>query len=94
MTPEPTANPNADPEGTADHVLDADSPGSTASTDSVPAAASDEAAWSTGDARVDDAVARLGDLDERDLDEHADVYDTIHGDLADVLDDAGTTTPS
>jgi hypothetical protein len=45
-------------------------------------------AWSTGDSRVDDAVARLRDLDERDLDEHADVYDTIHSDLADVLDDA------
>ena len=38
--------------------------------------------------RVDDAVARLADLDARDLDEHADVYDTIHGDLSDVLDDA------
>ena len=46
--------------------------------------------WSTGDERVDQAVARLDDLDERDVDEHADVYDTIHGDLADVLDDAGS----
>ncbi len=46
--------------------------------------------WSTGDERVDEAVARLDDLDERDVDEHADVYDTIHGDLADVLDDAGS----
>ena len=35
--------------------------------------------WSTGDERVDEAVARLDDLDERDVDEHADVYDTIHG---------------
>jgi hypothetical protein len=43
---------------------------------------------STGDSRVDDAVSRLSDLDERDLDEHADVYDAIHSDLADVLDDA------
>ena len=49
--------------------------------------------WSTGDERVDEAVARLDDLDERDVDEHADVYDTIHGDLADVLDDAGPTGP-
>jgi hypothetical protein len=47
---------------------------------------------STGDSRVDGAVSRLSDLDERDLDEHADVYDTIHSDLADVLDDA--TRPS
>ena len=46
--------------------------------------------WSTGDERVDEAVARLDDLDERDVDEHADVYDTIHVDLADVLDDAGS----
>jgi hypothetical protein len=46
--------------------------------------------WSTGDEQVDEAVARLDDLDERDVDEHADVYDTIHGDLADVLDDAGS----
>ena len=37
---------------------------------------------------MDEAVSRLDDLDERDVDEHADVYDTIHGDLADVLDDA------
>jgi hypothetical protein len=47
-----------------------------------------ETPWSTGDERVDQAVSRLDDLDERDVDEHADVYDTIHGDLADVLDDA------
>jgi hypothetical protein len=47
-----------------------------------------ETPWSTGDERVDEAVSRLDDLDERELDEHADVYDTIHGDLADVLDDA------
>jgi hypothetical protein len=49
--------------------------------------------WSTGDERVDEAVAQLDDLDERDVDEHADVYDTIHGDLADVLDDAGSDGP-
>ena len=49
----------------------------------------DDAAWSTGDARVDEAVGRLDELEARDLDEHADVYDTIHGDLADVLNDAG-----
>jgi hypothetical protein len=47
-----------------------------------------ETPWSTGDERVDQAVSRLDDLDEHEVDEHADVYDTIHGDLADVLDDA------
>ena len=52
-------------------------------------AVEDDAAWSTGDARVDEAVGRLDELEARDLDEHADVYDTIHGDLADVLNDAG-----
>jgi hypothetical protein len=47
----------------------------------------------TGDARVDAAVARLDDIGERDLHEHADVFNTIHVDLADVLDDAGTSGP-
>ncbi len=50
--------------------------------------------WSTGDARVDDAVARLEGLDERDLNEHVEVYDSVHRDLADVLDDAGTPPSS
>ncbi len=50
--------------------------------------------WSTGDTRVDDAVARLEGLDERDLHEHVDVYDSVHRDLADVLDDAGTPPSS
>lgn len=64
-------------------------------TDSTPEAplesdaARAEEAWSTGDARVDAAVARLDDLDERDLHDQAEVYDAIHRDLADVLDDAG-----
>lgn len=48
----------------------------------------DETHWSTGDPQVDDAISRLGELDKRDLNEHADVLDTIHSDLADVLDDA------
>ena len=56
--------------------------------------AGDTESWSTGDVRVDEAVARLDDLDERDVDEHADVYDTVHGDLAAVLDDAGSAGPS
>jgi len=63
----------------------------------VDEANDDSSVWSTGDARVDDAVGRLGELDNRDLVEHADVFDAIQRDLADVLDDAGTspaTSPS
>ncbi|MFY9915160.1 MAG: hypothetical protein WAK18_10860 [Nocardioidaceae bacterium] len=53
-----------------------------------------DSGWSTGDTRVDDAVARLEGLDERDLNEHVEVYDSVHRDLADVLDDAGTPPSS
>jgi len=49
-----------------------------------------DTAWSTGDPRVDRALARLDGLDDRDIHEHVDVYDSVHRDLADVLDDAGT----
>lgn len=63
-------------------------------TTQVPPADEASDTWSTGDERVDEAVARLDDLDERDVDEHADVYDTVHGDLAAVLDDAGSAGPS
>lgn len=49
-------------------------------------------ALSTGDARVDQAVGRLEDLEGRELDEHADSYDRIHGDLAEVLDDDEQTS--
>ncbi len=49
-----------------------------------------DTAWSTGDPRVDTAVSRLDGLDDRDIHEHVDVYDSVHRDLADVLDDAGT----
>lgn len=52
-----------------------------------PTPTTEETAWSTGDERVDEATARLDRLDERDLHEHPDVYDAIHGDLADVLGD-------
>lgn len=44
-------------------------------------------AWSTGDERVDDAVARLDQLDELDIDDHADVYTSIQDDVAAVLDE-------
>ncbi|MBA2444394.1 MAG: hypothetical protein H0V49_03575 [Nocardioidaceae bacterium] len=42
----------------------------------------------TGDQRVDGAVARLDQLDELDLDEHGQVYDEISAALHDVLDGA------
>ncbi len=70
-----------------------DPDGSTDDSAGLSPSGSEDSTWSTGDARVDDAVGRLDDLDERDLDDHADVYDTIHGDLAGVLDDAGPTPP-
>jgi hypothetical protein len=46
-------------------------------------------AWSTGDERVDDAVARLDQLDELDLDDHTEVYASIHDDLSTVLGEGG-----
>ncbi|HEY7042340.1 MAG TPA: hypothetical protein VH419_01600 [Nocardioidaceae bacterium] len=42
----------------------------------------------TGDDRVDAVTARLRELDDRDVHDHADVYEAIHRDLAAVLDDA------
>jgi len=42
---------------------------------------------STGDGRVDTALARLGQLDDLDLDEHAQVFDEISASLQDVLDE-------
>jgi hypothetical protein len=45
-----------------------------------------DAAFSTGDAQVDAALGRLDELDERPLDEHADVYGDIHRSLGSVLD--------
>jgi hypothetical protein len=46
----------------------------------------DESQLSTGDPQVDAALARLAELDERPLDEHADVYADIHQSLGGVLD--------
>ena len=43
-------------------------------------------AFSTGDADVDQALGKLEELDERPLDEHADVYADIHRSLGSVLD--------
>ena len=45
-----------------------------------------DAGFSTGDAAVDQALSKLDELDERDLDEHADVYSDIHRSLGSVLD--------
>jgi len=42
--------------------------------------------FSTGDPQVDDALSRLDGLDDRPLDEHADVYTDIHRSLGAVLD--------
>jgi hypothetical protein len=42
--------------------------------------------FSTGDFEVDQALTKLDNLDERPLDEHADVYADIHRSLGSVLD--------
>jgi hypothetical protein len=49
----------------------------------------DAAALSTGDRTVDQALARLGELDSRDLAQHAEVYDDIHDSFRAALDAAG-----
>ncbi len=43
----------------------------------------------TGNVRIDDAVARLGRLDELSVDDHPDIYDEIHTGLRDALANAG-----
>ncbi|MGH3508160.1 MAG: hypothetical protein ACRDO2_13250 [Nocardioidaceae bacterium] len=48
----------------------------------------DGATLSTGDATVDHALERLSELDERDLREHAALYDDIHRELRRALDAA------
>jgi hypothetical protein len=50
--------------------------------------------FSTGDAQVDAALARLDELDERPLDEHVDVYADIHQSLGAVLDGTAGQTES
>ena len=54
-------------------------------TDDVPGPDAD-GRLSTGDPDVDTAVARLAELDDRPLDEHAEVYADIHRSLGSVLD--------
>ncbi len=46
-----------------------------------------DAKGSLGDPRVDAAVASLCDLDERDVDDHPDVYEKAHEGLRRALDD-------
>ena len=48
---------------------------------------------STGNADVDHALGRLDMLDERPLDDHADVYAEIHRSLGSVLD-GGSQSPT
>jgi hypothetical protein len=55
-------------------VPGADAPGSTP-----------EGAVVTGDARVDQALRRLGELDDLPLTEHAGVFEHIHGELTGAL---------
>jgi hypothetical protein len=50
----------------------------------------------TGDARVDEALARLGDLDGLPVDEHPAVFEHVHRDLTAALGalDSGPEDPS
>lgn len=55
-----------------------------------PAFDGDDAATATttGDARVDHALAQLREVDDVDITQHGATYDQIHHTLAAVLDDA------
>ena len=48
----------------------------------------------TGDARVDEAVARLGELEGAPLDEHPVILGEIHDRLREVLGELGPDAPS
>ncbi len=48
----------------------------------------------TGDARVDEAVARLGELEDAPLDEHPVILGAIHDRLREVLGELGPDAPS
>jgi hypothetical protein len=45
-----------------------------------------------GDERVDRAVERLAELDERAVSDHVEVFDDIHGRLRDALEEAAVDT--
>jgi hypothetical protein len=61
----------------------------------VPAGAPPEGSPSTGDARVDEALAKLAGLDGLPLPEHPAVFETIHGALTGALGalDTGAELP-
>lgn len=44
---------------------------------------------STGNGRIDDAIARLDRLDELPVDAHPEIFDEIHSGLRDALANAG-----
>lgn len=44
---------------------------------------------STGNGRIDDAIARLERLDELPVDAHPEIFDEIHSGLRDALANAG-----
>ncbi len=48
----------------------------------------------TGDARVDETVARLGELEDAPLDEHPVILGEIHDRLREVLGELGPDAPS
>ena len=88
------------PDTPTDEVPEAASP-ETAHAESAPDSAEDTAfaddgaddgattsEGGVGDPRVDDAVARLEELTERPVSEHAEVFDDIHQRLRDVLEEA------
>jgi hypothetical protein len=47
---------------------------------------------SFGDERVDRAVERLAELDERAVSDHVEVFDDIHGRLREALEEAAVDT--
>jgi hypothetical protein len=49
---------------------------------------------SVGDARLDEAVARLDDLRERPVGDHVEVYDDIHARLRGALEEAAVDPAS
>ena len=75
--PEPSAGAGA----AADTGAHADDPGQ------VGAADEPESVQATGDARVDAALAHLGDLTGLPVSDHPPIFERIHGQLVEVLGD-------
>lgn len=57
-------------------------------------APSDEGPTRTGNARVDAALERLGDLETAPVEAHARIYESVHEELRRSLADAGNETGS